>query len=69
MMSTTALLAAVIVLEAQPVSVYLAAEVQSEPVAFTPVMILAFAAVIALCAAATIVPLRVGLKRMEQFEF
>lgn len=69
MMTTTALLALVTVIEAQPVSRYLAAEVQSEPVQFTPLMILAFAAVVVICAAATVIPLRMGLKRMEQFEF
>lgn len=69
MMATIALLALVIVIEAQPVSRFLAAEVQSDPVHLTPTMILAFTAVVVVCAAATIVPLRIGLKKMEQFEF
>jgi len=69
MMTTIALLAVVIVIEAQPVSVYLAAEFQAEPVSITPTMILAFASVVVVCATATVVPLRMGLKRMEQFEF
>lgn len=69
MMSTIALLAVVIVIEAQPVSVYLAAEFQADAVSITPTMILAFIAVIVVCATATVVPLRMGLKRMEQFEF
>ncbi len=69
MMSTTALLALVIVIEAQPVSRYLAAEFQADPVQVTPTMILAFVAVAAICSAATVIPLRAGLKRMEEFEF
>ena len=69
MMTTTALLALVTVIEAQPVSVYLAAEFQADPVHVTPIMILAFAGVVVICVAATVIPLRLGLKRMEQFEF
>jgi len=69
MMTTTALLALVIVIEAQPVSRYLAAEFQADPVQVTPTMMLAFAGVVVVCAAATILPLRIGLKKMEQFEF
>jgi ABC-2 type transport system permease protein len=69
MMSTIALLAAVIVVEAVPVYQYLQAVYRREPVVLDWRMYAAFTTVVAICAAATIVPLRVGLKRMEQFEF
>jgi len=69
MMSTIALLAAVIVALARPVSVYLQAHNAGETVSVDGAMIAWFAAAAGLCAAATIIPLRVGLRRMEQFEF
>jgi len=69
MMSTIALLAAVIVIEAVPVSTYLRASFRGEPITFNVWMIGAFAAVVLICAAATIIPIVVGLRRMEQFEF
>ena len=69
MMSTIVLLAAVIVALARPVSVYLQAHNAGEAVSVDGRMIAWFAAAAALCAAATIIPLRVGLRRMEQFEF
>lgn len=69
MMSTVALLALVIVIEAVPVYGYLRASFRGEPVSVDITMIGAFAAVVAICVAATVVPLRVGLKKMESFEF
>ena len=69
MMSTIALLAAVIVIEAVPVSSYLTATFRGQPVEVTWWMVAAFAAVVAICLLATAVPLRVGLRRMEEFEF
>lgn len=69
MMSTIALLAAVIVIEAVPVYQYLQAVYRGQPVVLSWRMYAAFAAVVLICAAATIVPLRIGLRRMEQFEF
>jgi ABC-2 type transport system permease protein len=69
MMTTIALLAVVIVLEAVPVSGYLRAEYDGDPLIVTPWMLLAFAGVIGICATAVVLPLRVGLKRMESFEF
>jgi len=69
MMSTIVLLAAVIVIEAVPVYQYLQAVYRGQPVVLNWRMYAAFAAVVLICAAATIVPLRVGLRRMEQFEF
>ena len=69
MMTTLVLLATVIVIEAVPIYGYLQATFLGLPVAVTPGMIIAFAAVVIICGLATVIPLRVGLRRMEQFEF
>jgi len=69
MMSTVALLALVIVVEAIPVYTYVRAGFEGEPVPVNGMMVGAFVAVVMICAMATYVPLRVGLKRMEGFEF
>jgi ABC-2 type transport system permease protein len=69
MMTTVALLAAVIVVEAVPVYAYLQATYLGQDVEVNSTMVGAFAAVVAICALATAVPLRIGLKRMEGFEF
>jgi ABC-2 type transport system permease protein len=69
MMTTIALLALVIVIEAIPVYTYLGASFRREPVAIDAPMIGAFALVAAICIGVTAVSLRVGVKRMEAFEF
>jgi ABC-2 type transport system permease protein len=69
MMTTIALLGAVIVVEAVPVYGYLRANWLGRPVTVDAPMILAFVLVVAICAAATLVPLKVGLRKMEGFEF
>ena len=69
MMTTVALLAAVIVVEAIPVYGYLQAIYQGRPVRIDGTMVAAFAGVVAICGVATVVPLKVGLKKMEGFEF
>lgn len=69
MMTTIALLALVIVVEAIPVYTYVRASFDGEPVPVNAMMVGAFAAVAVICGLATYVPLRVGLKRMEEFEF
>jgi ABC-2 type transport system permease protein len=69
MMSTIALLAIVIVIEAVPVSNYLRASFRGEPIPVNIWMVGAFAAVLLICLTATVVPLWVGLRKMEQFEF
>ncbi len=69
MMTTVALLAAVIVVEAIPVYGYLEAIYQGRPVRIDATMVAAFAGVVAICGVATVVPLKVGLKKMEGFEF
>ena len=69
MMTTIGLLATVIVIGAIPVSTYLRAAYNKEGIGVTPEMVAAFVAVAALCTATTVVPLRVGLHRMQTFEF
>ena len=69
MMTTIALVAGVIVLEAIPVYGYMSAYVEGRTVQVTPLMIAALTGVFALCVTATVVPLRIGLRQMEGFEF
>jgi ABC-2 type transport system permease protein len=69
MMTTVALLALVIVLEAVPVYSYLQANYLDRPVRMDAAMVAAFAGVAVICVAVTATSLRVGLKRMEGFEF
>ncbi len=69
MMTTIALLAVVIVIEAVPVYGYMRAVYQGEEVRITTAMLAAFAGVTALCVTATVIPLTIGLNRMKEFEF
>jgi ABC-2 type transport system permease protein len=69
MMTTTALLGAVIVVEAVPVYQYLQAVSRGDDVTIGLPMVIAFAGVLVICALATALPLRLGLRRMEEFEF
>jgi ABC-2 type transport system permease protein len=69
MMSTIALLAAVIVIEAAPVYAYLQAASRGEPIPISTTMLGAFALVAVLCLGATTVALYVGLRRIEAMEF
>ena len=69
MMTTIVLVAGVIVLEAIPVYGYMSAALRGEAVEITMPMIMAFVGVVLLCGASTVVPLKVGLKKMEEFEF
>lgn len=69
MMTTIALVAGVIVLEAIPVYGYMGAMFRGEDVQITTSMILSFVGVLMLCTAATGIPLSIGLRRMEEFEF
>jgi ABC-2 type transport system permease protein len=69
MMTTIALVAGVIVLEAVPMYGYTSAVFRGEEVQVTTPMILALTGVVLLCVAATAIPLRIGLRRMEEFEF
>jgi ABC-2 type transport system permease protein len=69
MMTTVGLLAAVIVVEAVPVYAYLRAVYREEPIEVGWPIIAAFGAVVVICGLATVLPLRFGLRRMEEFEF
>jgi ABC-2 type transport system permease protein len=69
MMATIALLGAVIFALWQAVYVYIRAAYQHVPVVVDAWMILWFAVAAGLCVVATAVPLRVGLRKMESFEF
>jgi ABC-2 type transport system permease protein len=70
MMSSLCLLALIIGIEAIPVTNYLRDQrYAQQPVGITPELVLSGLAVIAVCAAATIVPLRVGLRRIETMEW
>jgi ABC-2 type transport system permease protein len=69
MMATIVLLAAVIVVLARPVMVYVQAVNAGQPVRIDATMVGAFVLAAALCAAATVIPLRIGLRKMESFEF
>ncbi len=69
MMATIALLAVVIVIESVPVYRYLRSVFERQPLEVTPLMIGSFALAGLVCLAATVIPLRVALRRMEEFEF
>ena len=70
MMSSLCLLAVIIGIEAIPVTNYLRDQrYAQQPVGITPQLVLSGLAVIAVCAAATIVPLRIGLRRIEMMEW
>ena len=69
MMATVALLAIVIVIESVPVYRYLSASFNHEPLHVTPIMVLAFGLAAAVCITATVLPLRIALRRMEEYEF
>jgi ABC-2 type transport system permease protein len=67
MMASVALIGAVIILEARPVYGYLAAKAFRQPIEPTE-MILGFGLAALVCIAATLIPIRVALKRLEAVE-
>jgi len=69
MMSAIVLLGVVLVLEATPVMGYLRQQLAGEDPVPGPWMVASLAGVVVLCLTMTIIPLRVGLKRMEEMEF
>ncbi len=69
MMASLSLLAVVIMIEAIPVTAYLRAWQRGEPPALTAGLLLAGAAVVVLLITATILPLRLGVRRLERMEF
>ena len=48
---------------------YVRSVYEGHPVVVTPWMIMSTVAVALVCVAATVIPLWLGLKKMEQFEF
>jgi ABC-2 type transport system permease protein len=69
MMATVSVLGAVIVALWQAVYAYVRAVYEGRPVVVDAWMIFWFAVAAGICALATAIPLRVGLRRMEEFEF
>ena len=69
MMSAVSLLGLVIMIEASPVMAYLRSRQTGEPADLTGELIRAGIFVFAICGAATIVPLKLALRRMEAMEF
>lgn len=67
MMASVGLIGGVIILEARPVYGYLAAKAFRQPIEPTE-MILGFGLAALLCVAATLLPIRVALKRLEAVE-
>jgi ABC-2 type transport system permease protein len=69
MMSAIVLLGIVMVLEATPVLGYLRAQLVGDEPVPGPWMIASLTAVVVICIAATIVPIRLGLRKIELMEF
>ena len=70
MMSSLSLLALILMIEAVPVTEYLRVQRHADqPVPITPQLIASGAAVFTVCAAATLIPLRLGLRRIERMEW
>ncbi len=69
MMSAIVLLGVVLILEATPVMSYLRAELSDTPTEIDTWMVGSFVAVIVVCLATTIVPIRLGLRKIERMEF
>jgi ABC-2 type transport system permease protein len=69
MMASLCLLAVVIMIEAVPVTAYLRAWQRGEPAAVTVELVGAGIAVVTILLGATIIPLRLGARRIEQMEF
>ena len=69
MMATIALLAGVLMILARAVYTYVRSAWEGQALGVTPTMIGLFAVAAAVCAAATFIPLRLALRKMESFEF
>lgn len=67
MMASVALIGAVIILEARPVYGFLSARAFGQPIEPTE-MVLGFGAAAVLCVVATVVPIKIALKRLEAVE-
>jgi ABC-2 type transport system permease protein len=68
MMSAITLLGVVIAIEAIPVSSYLRARQEGNALALTPELLLAAALVIGLCVAATVISLRLAVRKLDDLE-
>jgi ABC-2 type transport system permease protein len=69
MMTAIVLLGVVLVLEATPVMGYLRAQLSGRNPVPSPWMIGSLLGVLVICVLATLIPLRIGLRRMAQMEF
>jgi ABC-2 type transport system permease protein len=69
MMATIALLAVVIVIESVPVYRYLSAHFNRQELEVSPLMVGSFALAALVCVAATVIPLRIALRKLESYEF
>jgi len=70
MMSSLSLLALIIMIEAGPVTAYLRDQRYAEqPIGITVPLVTAGVVVVLICVAATIIPLRLGLRRIEMMEW
>ena len=69
MMATIALLAAVLIVLSRAVYTYVQSAWEGRLVGVTPEMLVLFLVAATLCAAATFVPLKLALRKMESFEF
>jgi ABC-2 type transport system permease protein len=69
MMSSLCLLAVIIMVEAFPVAAQLRAWQKGQPLAATPELLIAGAAVVVICVVATLVPLRLSARRLELMEW
>jgi ABC-2 type transport system permease protein len=69
MMASLCLLAVVIMIEAIPVAAHLRAYHRGQPMGVSPELLLACGAVAAILIAATLVPLKLSARRIEQMEF
>jgi hypothetical protein len=69
MMSSLCLLAVIIMIEALPVAAQLRAWQRGQRLEATPELLMAGAAVAAICIVATLVPLRLSARRLELMEW
>ena len=68
MMSAITLLGLVIAIEAVPVSAYLRARQHGEPLGFSAELLVAGALVVGLCVSATVISLRLAIRRLDTLE-
>jgi len=68
MMAAVSLLALIIVIEAVPVAEQLSAWQAGEPAGWPPSLLLAMGAVVLVCSLATVLPLRMALRRLSALE-